>query len=84
VARPFLIASMVMVAAVFSMRMQRRGGVALMIGAGVASGFAFYFLSDVIFALGLASTIPVALAAWIPTGVSWLLGASLLFHLEDG
>ena len=30
------------------------------------------------------AAIPVALAAWIPAGVSWLLGASLLFHLEDG
>ena len=83
-ARPFLITSMVMVAAVFSLRMQRRGGVAAMIAAGIASGFGLYFLSDEVFALGLAGTIPVALAAWIPAGVSWLLGASLLFHLEDG
>jgi len=26
----------------------------------------------------------VTLAAWTPAGVSWLLGASLLLHLEDG
>jgi lipopolysaccharide export system permease protein len=83
-ARPFLFGAMVLLAASFSLRMQRRGGTTLMIAAGVASGFILYFLSDVVFALGLSSTIPIALAAWTPTGVSWLLGASLLLHLEDG
>jgi lipopolysaccharide export system permease protein len=83
-ARPFLFTGIVVVAAVFSLRMQRRGGVGLMIGAGIGCGFALYFLSDVVLALGLAAAIPVALAAWIPTGVSWLIGASLVFHLEDG
>jgi lipopolysaccharide export system permease protein len=83
-ARPFLFTAMVVIAAIFSLRMQRRGGVALMIAAGIGTGFALYFLSDVVFALGLAAAIPVVLAAWIPTGVSWMLGASLLLHLEDG
>jgi lipopolysaccharide export system permease protein len=83
-ARPFLLAAMVLIAASFSLRMQRSGGTTLMIAAGIASGFLLYFLSDVVFALGLSSTIPTALAAWTPTGVSWLVGASLLLHLEDG
>ncbi len=83
-ARPFLYAAMVLIAASFSLRMQRRGGATLMIAAGVGSGFALYFLSDVVFALGLSGTIPIALAAWTPTGVTWLLGATLLLHLEDG
>jgi lipopolysaccharide export system permease protein len=83
-AKPFLFAALVVVAAVFSLRMHRRGGVSLMIGAGIASAFSLYFLSDVVLALGLAAAIPVALAAWTPTGVSWLIGASLVFHLEDG
>ena len=83
-ARPFLFTAMVLIAASFSLRMHRRGGTSLMIAAGVASGFFLYFFSDVVFALGLSSTIPIALAAWTPTGVSCLLGAGLLFHLEDG
>jgi lipopolysaccharide export system permease protein len=83
-ALPFLFTAMVLVAATFSLRMQRRGGTALMIGGGIASGFLLYLLSNLVFALGLASTIPVSLAAWAPTGVSWLLGASMLLHLEDG
>ena len=83
-ARPFLFVAMVLIAASFSLRMQRRGGTTLMIAGGIASGFALYFLSDVVFALGLSSTIPTLLAAWTPTGVSCLLGAGLLLHLEDG
>jgi lipopolysaccharide export system permease protein len=83
-ARPFLYAAMVLIAASFSLRMQRRGGTTLMIAAGVISAFALYFVSDVVFALGFSATIPVALAAWTPTGVTWLLGTSLLLHLEDG
>ena len=83
-ARPFLFCAMVLIAATFSLRMQRRGGTTLMIVGGVASGFLLYFMSDIVFALGLSATIPVALAAWTPAGVSWLLGASMLLHLEDG
>lgn len=83
-ARPFLFTAMVLIAATFSLRMQRRGGTTLMIAGGVLSGFLLYLLSDVVFALGLSAAIPVSLAAWTPTGVSWLLGSSLLLHLEDG
>jgi lipopolysaccharide export system permease protein len=83
-ARPLLFAAMVLIAASFSLRMQRRGGTSVMIAGGVAAGFTLYFLSDVVFALGLSATIPVSLAAWTPAGVSCLLGASLLLHLEDG
>jgi len=83
-ARPLLFAAMVLVAASFSLRMQRRGGTAVMITAGVAAGFSLYFLSDLMFALGLSATIPLQLAAWTPAGVSCLLGVSLLLHLEDG
>jgi lipopolysaccharide export system permease protein len=83
-ARPFLLCAMVLVAATFSLRMQRRGGATLMIVGGVASGFLLYFVSDIVFALGLSTKIPVALAAWTPTGVSLIFGTSMLLHLEDG
>ncbi|HEV2675927.1 MAG TPA: LPS export ABC transporter permease LptG [Aliidongia sp.] len=83
-ARPFLLCAMVLIAAIFSLRMQRRGGTTSMVVGGVAAGFLLYFLTDVVFALGLSSTIPVALAAWTPFGISTLLGVTLLLHLEDG
>jgi lipopolysaccharide export system permease protein len=83
-ARPFLLCAMVLVAATFSLRMQRRGGATLMIVGGVISGFFLYFISDVVFALGLSTKIPVTLAAWTPTVVSLIFGTSTLLHLEDG
>jgi lipopolysaccharide export system permease protein len=83
-ARPFLLCAMVLIAATFSLRNQRRGGTTAMLAGGVASGFMLWFLSDVLFALGSAATIPIALAAWTPAGVTMLLGATFLLHLEDG
>ena len=83
-ARPFLLAAMVLVAATFSLRMQRRGGALMLVVSGVATGFLLYFLSDIVFALGLSAKIPVLLAAWTPVGVSMIFGTSMLLHLEDG
>lgn len=83
-ARPFLLCSLVLVAAIFSLRMQRRGGTTMMIIGGVASGFVLYVVSNVVFALGISAKVPVALAAWTPTGVSLIFGAAILLHLEDG
>jgi lipopolysaccharide export system permease protein len=83
-ARPFLLCAMVLVAAIFSLRTQRRGGVTVMIVGGVAAGFFLYVLSDVIFALGISAKVPIVLAAWTPTGVSLIFGATTLLHLEDG
>jgi lipopolysaccharide export system permease protein len=83
-ARPFLFCAMVLVAATFSLRMQRRGGAAMLIVSGVLAGFLLYFLSDIVFALGLSAKIPVLLAAWTPAGVSMIFGTSMLLHLEDG
>ena len=75
---------MVLVAATFSLRMQRRGGATLLVVGGVATGFLLYVLSDIVFALGISDKVPVALAAWTPTGLSLIFGASMLLHLEDG
>ena len=83
-AKPLLFCAMVLVAASFSLRMQRRGGAVALLMSGVAAGFLLYFLSDVVFALGLSARIPVLLAAWTPAGVSMIFGVSMLLHLEDG
>jgi lipopolysaccharide export system permease protein len=83
-ARPFLLCAMVLIAATFSLRMQRRGGTTVMLVGGVTAGFLLWFLSEVVFALGSSATIPVALAAWTPAGISLLLGTTFLLHLEDG
>jgi lipopolysaccharide export system permease protein len=83
-ARPLLFCAMVLVAASFSLRMQRRGGAVALLMSGVAAGFLLYFVSDVVFALGLSARIPVLLAAWTPAGVSMIFGVSMLLQLEDG
>ena len=83
-ANPFLLAAMVLLAATFSLRRQRRGRVGLVILTGVLAGFLLYFLSNFVFALGLSAKIPVVLAAWTPAGVSLMLGIAMLLHLEDG
>jgi lipopolysaccharide export system permease protein len=81
---PLLLFAMVLIAATFSLRLTRRGGAGLVIAGGVLAGFVLFFLSDLVFALGLSGKIPAVLAAWSPAGVSTLLGLALLFHLEDG
>jgi lipopolysaccharide export system permease protein len=83
-ARPCVFCCMVLVAATFSLRMQRRGGAVLLLVSGVATSFLLYFVSDIVFALGLSGKVPVLLAAWTPVGVSMIFGSSMLLHLEDG
>lgn len=83
-ATPILFAAMILLAASFSLRPQRRGHVALVILGGVLTGFLLYFVSNFVFALGLSAKIPVVLAAWTPAGVSLMLGVATLLHLEDG
>ena len=81
---PLQFCAMVLIAATFSLRHHRSGGVLLIIAAGVFIGFLVYFLSNVAFALGLAQVIPIFLAAWSPSCATLLFGLAMLFHLEDG
>lgn len=83
-ALPLLAGTMVLVAAGFSMRPTRRGGVMLMIGAGVAAGFTLFVLTKVVGEFGVGGTLPVTLAAWTPTAVGLMLAVAMLLHLEDG
>lgn len=83
-ALPVLSTAMALLAAAFSMRQARRGGVAQMIGAGVAAGFALFVFDRITGEFGEAGTLPVELAAWAPTIAGLLLALSLLLHLEDG
>jgi lipopolysaccharide export system permease protein len=83
-AKPFLLAGSVLLAAVFSLRLPRRGKIGLLVVAGIVTGFLMHFFTDIIFALGAAGTLPVWLSAWAPAFVVSLIGAALLLHLEDG
>lgn len=84
IAEPVLLIAMVMIAASFAMRLSRRGGAPLLLGAGVLTAFLLFVVTNVVHAIGLGGGVPVALAAWTPAGVSIMAGVALLMHLEDG
>jgi len=84
-ASPFLLCTMILIAAVFALRPNnRRGGVMFLIVGGVSTGFIVYFLSQVIYAFGLNGYIPPFMAVWTPTLIAGLISVSVLLHLEDG
>jgi lipopolysaccharide export system permease protein len=83
-ALPLLAATMCLVSAGFSMRPARRGGVAKMIGSGVAAGFALFVVSKIAEEIGQSGALPVVLAAWAPAASGLMLAVALLLHTEDG
>jgi lipopolysaccharide export system permease protein len=83
-ALPLLAGTMALLAAGFSMRPARRGGVAQMIGSGVAAGFALFVVSKVAEEFGQTGALPPVLAAWAPAASGLMLAVALLLHLEDG
>jgi lipopolysaccharide export system permease protein len=83
-ARPFLLASMVLVAAAVSLRFFRFGGVQKMVLSGVAAGFLLYVLSKVTEDLSKAELLHPLAAAWLPVCVGGLTGFLALLHQEDG
>lgn len=84
VAQPLLLAAMIPFAGAFALRQTRRGGTALLVVAGVLTGFVIFILNDVVIALGLTDALPPPVAALAPGTVALLIGAATLFHLEDG
>jgi lipopolysaccharide export system permease protein len=83
-ALPLLAGTMCLLAAGFSMRPQRRGGVAQMIGSGVAAGFSLFLISKLAEEFGQSGALPPVLAAWAPAGAGLMFALALLLHLEDG
>ncbi|WP_374468608.1 LptF/LptG family permease [Phenylobacterium sp.] len=83
-ATPLLFAAMAVLAAAFSLRLARLGGLAGLAGAGVALGFVIFFFNQFAGALARADIIPLFAAAWAPAVVALLSGLTLLFYTEDG
>lgn len=83
-AQPFLLMSMILLAASVALRPQRQGSTFLFIIGGVTIGFVVFFLSNFLTALGASHSIPVFLAAWSPAMIGGLLGIAALLTLEDG
>jgi lipopolysaccharide export system permease protein len=83
-AGPVLMLAMVLVAATFSLRTLRQGRTVVMVLGGITTGFVFYFMTDIIYALGLSGNLPIIMSAWIPAVAITLFGLAMMFHLEDG
>jgi lipopolysaccharide export system permease protein len=83
-ARPFLMAAMVFLAAAVSLRFFRFGGVQKMVLSGIAAGFLLYVLSKVTEDLSKAELMHPGVAAWLPVLVGSLTGFLALLHQEDG
>jgi lipopolysaccharide export system permease protein len=83
-ARPLLLVAMVLIAASFSLRFFRFGGIAQSVSGGVASGFVLYVATKMVADLGGAGLLPAAVAAWSPAVVGSMLGSLVLLHQEDG
>lgn len=83
-ARPLLLAAMVMIAAAVSLRLARLGGVTRAVVGGIVAGFALYLASAIASDLGEAGSVPPVLAAWLPGIAAALFGTSALLRNEDG
>ena len=71
-------------AASFSLRLGRRGGLPRVIIISALAGFGVYFFSEFARALGQSGILPIALAATSPALASILIGMTLVFNQEDG
>jgi lipopolysaccharide export system permease protein len=83
-ATPLLYAAMSILAAAFSLRLMRLGGLAALAGSGVGLGFVIFFFNQLCEALGKSEVIFPFAAAWAPPVLALLAGFTLLCYTEDG
>jgi lipopolysaccharide export system permease protein len=84
IARPFLLAGMVLLAASVSLRFFRFGGVPQMVLSGIAAGFLLYVMQKVTEDLSKAELMHPMAAAWLPVLFGGLTGFLVLLYQEDG
>jgi lipopolysaccharide export system permease protein len=83
-ARPFLLAAMVLLAASVSLRFFRFGGVQKMILSGITAGFLLFVLSKITEDMSKSELLSPVAAAWIPVVIGSLTGFVALLYQEDG
>jgi lipopolysaccharide export system permease protein len=82
--RPFLLVSMVLIAATCSLKGFRFGNIKFYALTGLTAGFGFYILAEVSRNFALAGLTSAAAAAWVPVLVAGSLAATVLLYQEDG
>lgn len=83
-ARPLLLAAMVLIAGTVSLRVFRFGNVGRLILGGVTAGFVLYVVGEVARDLGGVGIVPPVVAAWTPAMIATLMGFTILLYREDG
>jgi lipopolysaccharide export system permease protein len=81
---PLVFCAMVLVAAVFSLRLPRRGKMALMVFGAAVAGFVLNFLTGLFNAFGYAGSLPIQIAVIAPHLLAVMMATVLLLHYEDG
>jgi lipopolysaccharide export system permease protein len=83
-ARPFLLAAVVLLASAVSLRFFRFGGVQNMVLSGVLAGFLLYVLSKVTDDMTKAGLMHPVAAAWLGVLIAGVVGITALLYQEDG
>lgn len=83
-AQPLLLAAMIMLAATVSLRPPRFQRALFMVLTGMLAGFAVFFLSSFLKALGGSEQLPTILAAWSTAVIVMLGSVTWLLNTEDG
>jgi lipopolysaccharide export system permease protein len=83
-ARPFLLAGMVLLAGSVSLRFFRFGGVQKMVLSGITAGFLLFVLSKITEDMSKSELLSPVAAAWTPILVGSLTGFVVLLFQEDG
>jgi lipopolysaccharide export system permease protein len=83
-AQPFLLASMVLLAAAVSLRFVRFGGVQKMVVIGVLMGFFIFVMAKVVDDLSKAGAMSPFIAAWLPVSFGSVVGFMTILFQEDG
>jgi lipopolysaccharide export system permease protein len=82
--RPFLLVTMVLIAATCSLKGFRFGNVQINAIFGLAAGFGFFVFSEISRNFAMAGLTSAAAAAWIPVIVAASLALTVLLYKEDG
>jgi lipopolysaccharide export system permease protein len=83
-AMPAMMAAMLLLGTVLSLRHNRTGGIAQRVLITILAGFGLFFLRNFAQVLGENGQIPILLAIWAPPLASIMLAMGVLLHLEDG
>ncbi len=83
-ALPALLAAMASLGAVFSLRLQRLGGVAGYVAVGIGAGFLLFFSGQLAAAFAITEVVPAVVAAWSPPLTGFFAALAILSFTEDG